>query len=91
MGTTVMDSKEAALIEEKVLWTKYGLPDLIFKCSGKASSTQEHLDVVGAKIGDNPSRAKQCCNIFAATLTFRFWENATELTNRRTHVYHTGM
>ena len=67
------ETKEEALIAEKVVWTNYGLPDMIFKESGKASSTQRHLDSAWAQIGENSSRAKRCLRDHKKLFELPFW------------------
>jgi hypothetical protein len=66
----VYETKEQALIQEKVIWTMFGLPDLIFKCSGRSSSTQEHLDAAWKQIGDNSARAEACLKYFGRERAF---------------------
>jgi hypothetical protein len=66
-------TKDEALIAEKVIWTKFGLPDLIFHCSGKASSTQEHLDQAWKEIGENRERAASCLKYFRRDINFPLW------------------
>lgn len=75
----IFETKEQALIQEKVIWTLFGLPDLIFKSSGKLSSTQEHLDVAWAAIGDNSIRAKECLRYFRREFTLPFWKKGQSL------------
>jgi hypothetical protein len=75
----VLPDKEEALIEEKVLWTLFGLPDLIFRCSGKASSTQKHLDAAWEAIGDNSKRAKLCLKRFNRDHDFPFWTSESKI------------
>jgi hypothetical protein len=73
------ETKEEALIAEKVIWTKFGLPDLIFECSGKASSTQKHLDAAWTAIGDNSQRAKECLKYFNKEFDFPFFVKGQHL------------
>lgn len=67
-------TKEEAQIEEKIVWTTFGLPDLIFNSSGKASSSQYHLDSVWASLGDNSRRAQACLRHFARDIRFPIWQ-----------------
>lgn len=67
------DKKDDAMIQEKVAWTQFGLPDLIFRSSGKASSTQAHLDAAWEAIGDNSSRAKKCLEFYRRRFDFPLW------------------
>jgi len=76
---SAFDTKEEAEIEEKIIWTQFGLPDLIFKCSGKASSTQRHLDVAWDAIGDNSARAKLCLKKFKREFDFPIWKKGDSL------------
>jgi hypothetical protein len=69
----VAKDKEAATIREKVLWTQFGLPDLIFENSGKLSSTQTHLNEAWAQIGDNTNRGLNCLKYFSLDIRFPLW------------------
>ena len=70
----VYDSKEEALVQEKIIWTQYGLPDLIFKCSGKASTTQANLDIAWAQVGNNGLRARACLSHFNREYELPLWQ-----------------
>lgn len=72
----ILDSfqdKDAALVAEKVIWTKFGLPDLIFRCSGKSSTTQKNLDAAWFEIGENLERAIACLKYYKRDIQFPLW------------------
>jgi len=71
---TTAQTKDQALIDEKVICATYGLPDLMFLNNGFQATAQEALDSAWNRIGQNGRRAMACLKYFGRDGNFPIWE-----------------
>lgn len=70
---SIANTKEQALIDEKVISTRYSLPDIMFKNNGKASTTQHFLDAVYNQLGPNRHNAIACLADYGRYIEYPLW------------------
>lgn len=69
------ESREQAIIEEKVIAAQFGLPDIQFDSTAEDSFPQYMLDAIWSRVGNNAPQAWKCLQYFGRKIEFPFWPN----------------
>jgi superfamily I DNA/RNA helicase len=70
---SVHDTKEEALVAEKIVCFKYGIPDLMFENNGGDAVSNEDITRVYEAVGDITDRAARCLSDFGRLLEHPVW------------------